>query len=211
MILNKIIHYSRHRFLVTKNGDKCCWRNLPLWKSKYLSTTFCCISFGIYLYLLAIDGCPSSSGILQPPVGSANRFCLSIPVLHNHLLCERHSLYFHISNHRIPKCLETANIDFLFRARRTVSDFILARLFGLVSQVLHMNLFQECNWLWFSSSRLAFFLRHCERKIYHREVPAPKLESLGNQCCYNKAMTRDPKIHVRFWWQPSIRDITDEI
>ena len=79
-----------------------------------------------------------------------------------------------------------------------------------MSQILHMNLFQVYNWLWFSSSRFASFLRHCERKIYHREVPAPKLENLENQCCYNKAMTRDPKIQVWCWWQTNIRDIVDE-
>ena len=80
-----------------------------------------------------------------------------------------------------------------------------------MSQILHMNLFQVYNWLWFSSFRFAFFLQHYERKIYHREVPAPKLESLENQCCYNKAMTRDSKVQVRCWWQPNNRDVIDEL
>ena len=107
-------------------GDKCR-RELPLWKSKYLSTTFCCISFGIYLYLLAIDGCPSSTGIRGTLVGFSSRLSRTTPVLHNHLLCEKHLWYFHTSNRRIPKCLEIANIDFLFRARQTISDYICGR------------------------------------------------------------------------------------
>ena len=139
-----------------------------------------------------MDGCPSSPGIFGTLVGFPTG--PTIPVLRNHLLFEKHSLYFHISNHQIPKCLEIANIDFLFRAHRTQIGHVYGRLISPMSQVLHMNLFQVYNWPLFLSFRLAFYLQHYERKIFRHEAWAPILESLENQCCCSKAFITDSKI-----------------